>query len=300
MTARLDVGAYVVLAAGVTVTEGLAEALCRVVRVEGELRDIRRVGLVSGEPEGAEVRLLASELRPVGPSVLRWHEALRLRLAVARWRQAVAADDEDVDTLALLVESAEELADLVIDAGPTGLNELPLCGYVSELDDAQVVEIVATEGTGRVRVYINEGVIYDGDPGSDNPPGAYYDGPGWVGGEAERYDKCDECVECGAFTRELDSIEHGPECSLNPANEQAMQGATGLGSLADVAARVDPMKAQYAVARACAALGRDFDWDAGMFNKIREAIEPAAPLDCPAVSDQSAGAIAFWRNVIER
>ncbi|RUP26152.1 MAG: hypothetical protein EKK51_31015 [Mycolicibacterium sp.] len=290
MTARLDVGAYVVLGLGVPVSEGLEDVLCRVVRVQGDLRDIRRVGLSSGELEGIEVRFLASELRPASPAALRWHDALRVRAALAVWRQAVDDDDEDVDSLASLVEAAEQLAERVIHADPAELSELAVCGYVSDRDGAQVVEIDTTEDTGRVRVLIGEGVIYDGDPNTDEPPGRHY-GTRW-GSSGEH------CDECGAQTTELVSEQHEQSCSLYPPKEVDAQRATGPGGLDDIAARIDPTKARYAVARACAALGRDFDWDAGMFNKIREAIEPAVPSDCPAVSDQSAAAIAFWRNVI--
>lgn len=173
MTARLDVGAYVVIGAGVSVTEGLEDTLCRVVRVEGDLRDIRRVGVATGELEGLEVRFLAAELRPAGPALLRWQEALRLRSAVAGRRRAVADDDEDVDSLSFLVQAAEQLADVVIDAYPTELAELAVCGFLSEMDDAQVVEIDTTEDTGRVRVLINDGVIYDGNPAVDEPPGEH-------------------------------------------------------------------------------------------------------------------------------
>lgn len=258
MTARLDVGAFVVLAPGVAVAEGLDEALCRVVRVEGDLRDVRRVSASTGQLEGIEVRFLASELRPARPAVRRWHDALRLRAALAGWRQAVGDDDEDVDALATLVEAAEQLADLVIGADPTELDELAVCGYVSDRDDAQVVEIDTTEATGRVRVLIGEGVIYDGDPNIDDPAGRHY-GTRW-GSSGER------CEECGAQTTELVSKQHEQSCSLYPPTEVDAQRATGPGGLDDIAARIDPTKARYAVARACAALGRDFDWDAGMFS----------------------------------
>lgn len=173
---RLDVGAYVVIGKGVEVTEGLDDALCRVVGVDGGLRDIRRVGHSSGELEGIEVRFLASELRPARASLVNWYAAQRLRAALAGWLRAVEADDEDVDSLALLEEAAGELADLVIDGDATGCDELALCRYDSDLDDACVVEIETTEATGRVRVLINEGTIYDGDPKVDEPPGKYYDG----------------------------------------------------------------------------------------------------------------------------
>lgn len=52
MTGRLGVG--------VTVAEGLDGALWRVVRVEGDLRDVRRVSAATGCLEGVEVRFLAT------------------------------------------------------------------------------------------------------------------------------------------------------------------------------------------------------------------------------------------------
>jgi len=257
----MDVGAYVVLGAGAGIAEGLDDALCCVVRVDGHLRGVRRIGASTGELEGAEAVFPAAELHPAAPAALRRCEALRTRSAIARWRQAVADDDEDVDSLARLVEAAELLADLVIDGGATEVAELAVCGYVSDLDSAQVVEIDTTEAAGRVRVLINEGVIYDGYPLTGEP---------------------------------------GPACSPHPAAEASQNPASRHGGIDDIAARVDPTKARYAVARACAELGRELDWDAGMFNKIREAIEPAAPAGCPGVADQSAAAVAFWRNAIDR
>ncbi len=67
----------------------------------------------------------------------------------------------------------------MLDADPVDLAEVAVCGYVSDRDGAQVVEIDTTEGTGRVRVVINDGTIYDGDPMTDEPPGEHYGGPGW-------------------------------------------------------------------------------------------------------------------------
>lgn len=246
MSARMDVGAYVVLSAGAGIAEGLDDALCRVVRVEGHLRGVRRIGASTGELEGAEAVFPAAELRPAAPAALRRCEALRTRSAIARWRQAVADDDEDVDSLACVVEAAELLADLVIDSGATEVAELAVCGYVSDLDSAQVVEIDTTEAAGRVRVLINEGVIYDGWP---------------LTGEASQ------------------------------------QPAVRHGGIDDIAARVDPTKARYAVARACAVLGRVFDWGSDQLSDVGNVIAPAAPSDCPSFFDQDDDAIAFWQSV---
>lgn len=226
MTARLGVGSYVVVGVGVVVTEGLDGALCRVVRSEGDLRDVRRVSAVTGQLEGIEVRFLASELRPACPALLRWHDGLWLRSAIAGWRRAVADDDEDVDVLAILVDAAEQLAERVIDADPTELAELAVCGYVSDRDGAQVVEIDTTEATGRVRVLINDGVIYDGDPNTDEPPGEH-------------------CEECGAQTDELVSREHEASCSLYPSTVVPARSARRPGRTDDVADRIDPTIARY-------------------------------------------------------
>ncbi len=254
---RLDVGAYVEIEQGVTATEGLEDGLCRVVRAEGNLRDIRRVSATTGALEGIEVRFLAAELRPARPSVQRWHEALRVRAGLTQWDRAVAADDEDVDTLAVLLAGTQRLVELILDADPTELAEVAVCGYVSARDGAQVVEIDTTEDTGRVRVVINDGTVYDGDPCTDAPPGAHYDGPGWwaaggrqwkvrslMTGETTTFeatseadataqyldtvtsnllvwqdsDGDDRCDECGAATGEGVSPQHGPACSLHPDN----------------------------------------------------------------------------------
>lgn len=62
---RLGVGSYVEVDAGVPVTEGLEGSLCRVVGVQGNLRDIRRVNRATGELEGIAVRFVVGELCPV-------------------------------------------------------------------------------------------------------------------------------------------------------------------------------------------------------------------------------------------
>lgn len=170
------------------------------------------------------MRFLVSELRPARPGLLRWHDALWLRSAIAGWRRAVADDDEDVDVLAILVEAAGQLAERVVHADLTGLDELAVCGYVSDRDGARVVEIDTTEVTGRVRVFINGGVIYDGDPNIDELPGEY-------------------CDECGAQTGELVSREHEASCSLYPST--GVRSARRPGRTDDVADRIDPTKARY-------------------------------------------------------
>jgi hypothetical protein len=109
-SASFDLGEYV------EVVENLdTGTLYRVVRREGHFRDVRRVSDITGGLDGVEVRYLAAELLAARSAVLRRHTALRVRFAGAQWRQAVEADDEDVDTLDELAAAAEMLSDLVLD-----------------------------------------------------------------------------------------------------------------------------------------------------------------------------------------
>lgn len=157
--------------------------LYRVVGLQGALRDVRRVESATGELDGIELRFLAAELRPARPVTLRRWAAQRTRAAWALWRRAVEDDDEDVDTLACFVDSAHTLADLVLDPAVDDEDgEVSVCEFASLLDDARVVQIDTTETTGRVRVFINDGTVFDGDPETDEAPGAHYSGPGWGDG----------------------------------------------------------------------------------------------------------------------
>ncbi|KMV13869.1 hypothetical protein ACT17_32945 [Mycolicibacterium conceptionense] len=79
VTARLDVGTYVELGEGVAVTQGLEDALCCVVRADGDVRDVRRVNQSTGLPEGPEARFLAAELRPARPVAVQRCSARRVR-----------------------------------------------------------------------------------------------------------------------------------------------------------------------------------------------------------------------------
>ncbi|QFS94548.1 hypothetical protein FIV07_27635 (plasmid) [Mycobacterium sp. THAF192] len=121
---------------------------------------------------------MASELRPARRSTLWRHAALVVRAAAARWQRAVDGDDEDVDSLAALTDAAEDLAELVLAPGAEPDGAVAMCGFVSDLDGAHVVQVDTLEGAGRVRVVVNEGVVFDGDPETDEPPGAYYRGRG--------------------------------------------------------------------------------------------------------------------------
>lgn len=91
---------------------------------------------------------------------------------------------------------------------------------ISETDGTHLVQIDTADNTGRVRVFINDGTIYDGDPETDEPPGSYYaERPECekrrLGGRREKGPRCDECQ---ALTDTLLSVEHQPSCSLHPDN----------------------------------------------------------------------------------
>lgn len=157
--------------------------LYRVVGVQGALCGVRRVEAATGDLDGIELRFVAAELRSARPTTLRRYEALRARRVVAQWRRAAGTDTEDFAIVEELLDSAERLAALVLDS--TAEDEdggVAVCEFASLLDDAHVVQIDTTATTGRVRVFINDGAVYDGDPETDEPPGAQYRGDGWGDG----------------------------------------------------------------------------------------------------------------------
>lgn len=86
------------------------------------------------------------------------------------------------------------------------LPEVELSGYISDVDGTPVVQIDTTEAARRVRVCINDGTVYDGDPTCDSPPGAQ------LGANAGG------CHECGCAYGGLVGSEHGQACSLHPGN----------------------------------------------------------------------------------
>lgn len=266
--ADMDAAAFPVGAAVETVDDvrsGRADGpLYRVVGVQGALRDVRRVETATGVLDGIEMRFLAAELRPVRASVMRRYEALRARRVLAQYRQAAATDADDFAIVEELLDSAQSWAALVLDGPNDDDGAVATSGFVSDIDGAHVVQIDTTEATGRVRVFINDGTVYDGDPETDEPPGAHYRGAGWEDGRrlwnvrslmtgetsafratgqadataqylevvasnllvwAEPEQTADRCDECGAATAELESPRHGPTCSLNPAN--VIEEATG-------------------------------------------------------------------------
>jgi len=146
--------------------------------------------------------------------VARRYEALRARRVLALWRHAADIDAEDFGIVEELLESAERLAVLVLDDGNEDQDgAVMVCGFVSDRDGVHVVQIDTREAAGRVRVVINDGIVYDGDPEMDVPPGARYCGAVWADvGAVER------CDECGAATEAGVSAQHGPVCSLHPDN----------------------------------------------------------------------------------
>lgn len=68
----------------------------------------------------------------------------------------------------------------------------------------------------------------------------------------------------------------------------------------DVAAQIDPVKAQLAVARLCVALGRKLDWNSDTFDDIAGALAPAVPEGLPPIMGQDEDddeSFAFWQQV---
>lgn len=147
----------------------LNEELWRVVSADGDRRTLHRVDTYPGET-AVEFTVAAADLRPARASTLRWYAALRMRRAL---------DEPTGEGGQELRQAAEALAALVLDEDLTDQEGVAVCGYRSSIDEATVVDIDTVTGAGRLRVHINDGVIYDGDPDTDNPPGAHYGGLGW-------------------------------------------------------------------------------------------------------------------------
>ena len=260
--AEVDTSAFPVGAVVETVDdvyEGRLDGpLYRVVGLQGVLRDVRRVEAATGELEGIELRFVAAELRPARPMTLRRYGALHVRQVIGQWRRAASTDAEDFGIVEELLDSAERLAALVLDPITEEQDGgVAVCEFASLLDDAHVVQIDTAASTGRVRVFINDGAVYDGDPQTDEPPGAQYRGDGWgdgrevwsvrslMTGETSTFRATGQadaaaqyldvvasnlmvwtdsdpavgrCDECGSATEELVSLQHGPGCSLHPDN----------------------------------------------------------------------------------
>ncbi len=106
----------------------------------------------------------------------------------------------------------------------------------------------------------------------------------------------------GRFVPE-DAIRAMYESAQQDAEVENSAAVTVGGLPADldaVAAQVDPIKARYAVARVCAALGCQFDWNPDTLDWVAEAVVPAAPGHCPPFLDQNPKAVIFWQNIAGR
>ncbi|WP_454116923.1 hypothetical protein [Microbacterium aurum] len=82
--------------------------------------------------------------------------------------QALAQGDVDADAIRALTEGAAERA--VADHAGEAVG-IDAWGYSSLYDGAPTVQIDTTEDIGRVCVWLNDGLIYDGDPEYDEAPG---------------------------------------------------------------------------------------------------------------------------------
>lgn len=57
---------------------------------------------------------------------------------------------------------------------PNG-ESIVIVAWVSDLDGVNVVQIDTTAGAGRVRVNLNDAPVWDGNPATDEHPGAFFD-----------------------------------------------------------------------------------------------------------------------------
>ena len=85
--------------------------------------------------------------------------------------QALGQGDVDADAIRALAEGAAERA-VADHAGEAA--GIDVHGYVSLIDGASIAQIDTTESTNHVRVFLNDGTIYDGDPEHDDAPGQVY------------------------------------------------------------------------------------------------------------------------------
>ena len=67
--------------------------------------------------------------------------------------------------------------------------------------------------------------------------------------------------------------------------------------LADIAAMVDPAKAQRAIADVMACLGMSSEWDAETIEYVASAASRAFPEGLPSVFDQDDAAVSFWSSL---
>lgn len=85
--------------------------------------------------------------------------------------QALGKGDVDADAIRALATGAAERA-VADHAGEAA--GIDVHGYVSLIDGAAVAQIDTTESTGRIRVFLNDGTIYDGNPEHDDAPRQVY------------------------------------------------------------------------------------------------------------------------------
>ncbi|HJT94050.1 MAG TPA: hypothetical protein VJ777_19310, partial [Mycobacterium sp.] len=67
--------------------------------------------------------------------------------------------------------------------------------------------------------------------------------------------------------------------------------------LADIAAMVDPAKAQRAIADVMACLGMDSEWGSETIEHVASAAKSAFPEGLPSVFDQDDDAVSFWSSL---
>lgn len=66
-------------------------------------------------------------------------------------------------------------------------------------------------------------------------------------------------------------------------------------NIKEVADRIDPRKAQLALAGVFVALGHEYDWSSDTFSEIADAVRPAHEgTGLPSVMDQDEDACEFW------
>ncbi|OHU47151.1 hypothetical protein BKG82_26195 [Mycobacteroides chelonae] len=69
-------------------------------------------------------------------------------------------------------------------------------------------------------------------------------------------------------------------------------------NIKDIADRIDPRKAQLALAGVFVALGHEFDWSSDTFNEIADAVRPAhKDSGLPPIFDQDDDACEFWSQI---
>lgn len=76
----------------------------------------------------------------------------------------------DVAVVRRIAATAARLAVAV----PSDVEDVDVSVWISEIDASPVVQVDTYEQTGAVRVYLNDGTLFDGDPEVDETPGRTY------------------------------------------------------------------------------------------------------------------------------